>query len=362
MYKNILYKHTVNPIRGDTDMKEKTVKAYKPSKVKLDKKASMAAYVLTLVAAVLARTVQLQTNMNFKTGKYIDSSLGKNYTLWALIIGFILIFAIMILGQSRDKAIKSCILINPMRLRADRLNKKISPKSGAVMFLMAGLIIFDIFMDLSVIAQRNKAISTKEEPVFAFAGVSVLSWFVYICAIIAVITLISTGANIIKGEGFSKGNCVFLSFFAIWKLLEIFEMIAEDHLIGVYSEKIYIMLTAMASGIFFLNAAKFFAGFEKKHTRFWLCISGYAASIFAAVSVIPRYIMYFTKIYSERDGLNSPALADVGIIFVTVAIVAVFWSTYVYRVMPKLNLGGRRRWNRSNATIKTEGMRSIDEK
>lgn len=343
-------------------MKEKTVKAYKPSKVKLDKKASMAAYALTLVAAVLARTIQLQTNMNFKTGKYIDSSPAKNYTVWALIIGFVLIFAVMILGQSRDKAIKSCILINPMRLRADRLNKKISPKSGAVMFLMAGLIIFDIFMDLSVVAQRNKAVSTEGDPVFAFAGISVMGWFTYACAIITVLTLISTGTNIIKGEGFSKGNCVFLSFFAIWKLLEIFGMIAEDHLIGVYSDKIYIMLTAMTSGIFFLNAAKFFAGFEKKHTRFWLCISGYAASIFAAVSVIPRYVMFFTKIYSERDGLDSPALADVGIIFVTVAIVAVFWSTYVYRVMPKLNIQGRRRWNKSNAAVKAERMRSIDEK
>lgn len=342
-------------------MKEKTVKAYKPSKVKLDKKLSMAVYLLTLIVAVMARTAQLQTNMNFKTGKYIDDSLAKNYALWALIIGFILIFAVMIFGQSRDKAIKSCIMINPMRLRADRLNKKISPKSGAVMFLMAGLILFDVIMELSVIAQRNNSISTKEEPVFAFAGVSVLSWFVYICAIITILTLISTGVNILKGEGFSKGNCVFLSFFAIWKLLQIFEMIAKDHLIGVYSEKIYIMLTAMTSGIFFLQAAKFFAGFEKKHTRFWMCISGYAASIFAAVSVIPRYIIYFTKIYSERDGMSSPDVADVGIIFVTVAVVAVFWSTYVYRVMPKLNLNGRRRWNRSNATVKTEGMQSIDE-
>lgn len=342
-------------------MKEKTVKAYKPSKVKLDKKASMAAYLLTLIAAVLARTAQLQSNMNFKTGKYIDNSLGKNYTLWVLIIGFALIFAVMIFGKSRDKAIKSCILINPMRLRADRLNKKMSPKAGAIMFIMAGLMVFDIFMELSVITQRNKELSTKENPVSAFAGISVLEWFIYICAIITIVTLISTGTNILKGEGFSKGNCVFLSFFAIWKLLEIFGMIADDHLIGAYSEKVYIMLTAMASGIFFLNAAKFFAGFEKKHTRFWLCISGYAASIFAAVSVVPRYVMYFTKIYSERDGLDSPALADVGIIFVTVAVVAVFWSTYVYRVMPKLNLNGRRRWNRSNATIKTEGMKSIDE-
>ncbi len=199
-------------------MKEKTVKAYKPSKVKLDKKASMAMYALTLVAAVTARITQLQTNMNFKTGKYIDASLGKNYTLWVLIAGFALIFAVMIFGKSRDKAIKSCILINPMRLRADRLNKKISPKSGAVMFLMAGLIVFDLFLELSVIIQRNRAISTKDNPVSAFAGISILVWFVYICAILTVVTLISTGTNIVKGEGFSTVTCVWVSLFAICKL------------------------------------------------------------------------------------------------------------------------------------------------
>ena len=53
-------------------------KAYKPSKIAPDKKTSLIAYVLTLIAAVAARTLQLQNNMNFSTGKYIDSSIGKN--------------------------------------------------------------------------------------------------------------------------------------------------------------------------------------------------------------------------------------------------------------------------------------------
>ena len=339
-----------------------TTKAYKPSKIALDKKTSIIAYVLTLVAAVGARTVQLQTNMNFSTGKYIDSSIAKNYPLWVLIIGFALIFLIMIFGRSRDKTVKSCILVNPMRLGADRLNKKISPVVGAVMFVIALLMAFDIFLELSVVVNRNKEISTDANPVSSFAGISVLQWFVYITAVSSILTFVSLGTNLLKGEGFTRGNCVFLSFYAIYQLLRVFDMISRNQVLGAYSEKVYILLTAMSSAAFFLFAAKFYAGFEKKHTRFWLCISGYAASIFAAVSVIPRYVMYFTKIYSERDGLHSPELSDVGIIFVTVAIVAVFWSTYVYRVMPKLNLDGRRRWNRSNATIKTEGMKSIDEK
>lgn len=342
-------------------MKEKTVKPYKPSKFVLDKKFSMAAYLLTLVAATLARTVQLNTNMNFATGKYIDGSLAKNYTFWVLILGFILIFAIMIMGKSRDKAIKSCILINPMRLRADRVNQKMSPISGAIMFIMAALTAFDIFMDLSVIARRNSALSTKENPVFVFAGMSVLTWAVYICGIITILTFIATGSNVIKGEGITKGNCVFMSFFAIWKLLQIFDMISKDHLIGVSSEKIYIMFTAMTSSMFFLFTAKFFAGFEKKHTRFWMCVSGYAASIFACVSTVPRYIMFFTKVYTERDGMTAPNSSDVGIIFVTVAIIAVFWSTYVYRVMPKLNLNGKRRWTGMAVRHKMDKMQSIDE-
>lgn len=337
----------------------KNVKPYRQSKVKLDKKVSVATYVLTLICAVIARTAQLQTNMNFETGKYIDNSLVKNYTLWVLIIGFALTFLVMFLGQSRDKAIKSCILINPMRLKSDRLNKKISPKAGAAMFLVAFLIVFDIFLDISSVINRNKELSTEDNPVSAFAGMGGLDWFMYICAVISVITFISIGTNILKGEGFSRGNCVFLSFFAIWKLLQIFSMISKGEIIGIYSEKVYIMFTAMSSAAFFLYAARFFAGFEKKHTRFWMCMFGYISSVIAAVSTVPRYVIYFTKTYEERYGMATPATSDVGIIFATVAIVAVFWSTYVYRVMPKLNLTGKRRWSNTNVTVTK--MKSIDE-
>ncbi|MDE6598552.1 MAG: hypothetical protein K2K34_00550, partial [Oscillospiraceae bacterium] len=214
-------------------------KPYKAKKVKLDKKFSMAAYTLTLAAAVVARTIQLQNNVNFATGKYIDPSPAKNYAMWVLIIGFILISAIMIMGQSRDKAIKSCILINPMRLRSERLAKKVSPVAAAVMILMAGLTAFDIILDLSAVAEKNAKISTEDNPVFAFAGIPTLTWIIYVCALITIITFVSTASNILKGEGVTKGNCVFLMFFPIWKLLEIFSMFSENQLVGVYSEKVY---------------------------------------------------------------------------------------------------------------------------
>ncbi len=326
-------------------------KPYKAKKVKLDKKFSMAAYGLTLIAAVAARTWQLRSNVNFATGKYIDPSPAKNYTMWALIIGFILIAAVMFLGQSRDKAIKSCILINPMRLRAERLAKKLSPVAAAAMMLMAGFMAFDIIMDLTAAAEKNMEISTEENPVFIFAGIPVMTWIVYLCSFITIITLVSMGSNILKGDGITKGNCVFIMFFPIWKLLEIFSMFSENQLVGVYSEKVYIMLTAMASSMFFIYAARVFAGFEKKNTRIWMCIFGYAASIFAAVSIIPRYISYFILSYTEREGMAAPETSDIGI--------AVFWSTYVYRVMPKLNLTGKRRWTKT--TLAVRNMQSIED-
>lgn len=338
------------------DKNVKSAKPYKASKVKLDKKYSMWVYIVVLILAVVARTIQLQTNMDFLTGKYIDDSPGKNLTVGIIIVGFILIFLVLLLGESRDKVIKSCILINPMRLKPERLNKKVSPKTGAFSIVMAFLVLFDIFLDLSYIVNKNQDLSAP-----IFSGMTVLNWFVYITAIISMITFISIGANLLKGEGFTRGNGVFLSAYAIWKLLQIFEMIGSDELVSASSEKVYVMLTAMSSSVFFLLMAKFFSGFEKKHTRFWLIMFAYMTSILAAVSTIPRYVIFFTKNYMERDGMDTPATSDVGLILVPVAMITVFWGAYVYRVMPKLNLGNSRRWARTAVTVKKNSMRSIED-
>ncbi len=325
-------------------MSEKQVKPYKKNRVILDKKYSMLVYAVTLILAVICRTVQLKTNMNFQTGKYIDDNPLKNYTMIVLIIGFILLAAVMIFGESRDKVIKSCILINPMRLKADRLNKKVSPKAAAAMFVMAVLVAYDALSRIIAVASDNKAMSTEDDPVPLFQGISTISWISYGLMIILMFAFTFTGINILKGEGISQGNCFFLTLFPIWKLIHIFTVITEYQLIGPYSEKCYILFTDILSSMFFLYMVRFFCGFEKKNTRTLMIMFGYMASIVAAVSIIPRYVMFFIMDYSVREGMLNPELADIGIIFVTVTVVAVFWSTYVYRVMPKLNLTGKRRW------------------
>lgn len=335
-------------------MSEKQVTPYKKRKVLLDKKFTLVIYIVTLVLAVIARTFQLKNNMNFASGKYINP--GFDLPLAIIIVGFILLVLVMIFGESRDKVIKSCILINPMRLRADRLNKKVSPKAAASMFVMAGLLIYETVAPLAAQISYNKSISTDDNPVGIFTDITCAQWTDYAFMLILCFTFISTGVNIFKGEGITPGQCVFITFFPVWKLFKTFMLIKEYQVIGPYSEKCYILMTNVFAALFFLNMVRFFCGFEKKGTRYLMILFGYAASITAAVSVIPRYAMFLLVDYSVREGMLTPDTTDVGLIFVTATIAAVFWSTYVYRVMPKLNLTGKRRWT----GLQTDGNSKMD--
>ncbi|MGN0600401.1 MAG: hypothetical protein ACI4JK_10960 [Oscillospiraceae bacterium] len=339
-------------------MSAKQVTPYKKKRVFLDKKFSMVIYAVTLVLAVVCRTFQLKDNMNFAKGTYINP--GINWTMVVILVGFALLLAVMIFGESRDKVIRSCILINPMRLKAERLNKKVSPKAAASMFVMAGLLIYETIAPIAAQISLNKSMSTEDEPIGAFAGITAMQWVNYAFMIILCFTFISTGMSIFKGEGITKGQCFFLTFYPVWKLVRTFELITTYQVIGPYSEKCYILMTNVFAALFFLNVVRFFCGYEKKRTRYYMILFGYAASITAAVSTLPRYAMFFLIDYTVREGMLSPDSTDVGLIFVTATIVAVFWSTYVYRVMPKLNLTGKRRWT----GLQTDGnskMESIDD-
>lgn len=57
--------------------------------------------------------------------------------------------------------------------------------------------------------------------------------------------------------------------------------------------------------------------------------------------------------------MNIPNISDIGIVFMTITMVAVFWSTYVYRVMPKLNVG-KRRWSRAPMNKQYLEIENID--
>ena len=352
---------------SDSDALERAKNTAKANKrAPINKKASLIVYVIVLVLAVAARTVQLFSNMDFDRGKYIDPSFMKNYPLLVMIPGFAIIAAILIWGNARDKVISSCILINPMRLRYDRLNKKIPHAAGYSSLFMALLVAVQIVFDFINLVHKNteymKTLPREEAEDFnKLTGYNLGMFFTHLLMLFVVLTFVSIAINIFNGVGFSHANCAALSTYAVWKTVEIFKMVSLNTALSTYSGLVYQMLSYMTAVVFFLCTARFFNGMEKKNTRFWMCFMGYVSSILAAVSVIPRYILLLIPTnYDDRLDMSIPEISDVGIVFMTITIVAVFWSTYVYRIMPKHNLG-KRRWSKAPISKEFQQMESIDE-
>ena len=328
----------------------------------LPKKASLPVFIVTIVLAVLARTYQLLENMDFDTGRYIKNQF--NIPVAVIILGMALMSMIMMWGVSKDKVIKSCILINPWRLRYDRLNKRISPKAGYACVMMCLLIFMQFMIEITTVIKINtdhrKTMDVNLAKDYSiFTGITVLEWLIYVFMFLTFVTFLTMGMNIFKQEGISRANCAALSLFAAWKVLFILNMFADNNMVAVTSEKVYILLSNMETTVFFIITARFFSGFEKKHTRFWMCFHGYLASILSAVSVLPRFILLFVpKGYDDRTNMALPDISDFGMIFVTVMIVVVFWSTYVYREMPKRV--GAKRWTYASRP-KDTSMKALDE-
>jgi len=317
----------------------------------IDRKYSMLIFVITAVAATILRTYQLCTNMDFASGQYIDKSLAKNYPLIIIVLGAVLLLLILRFGTSRDKAVQTCILLNPYKLKIDRLNKKVPLLSGVFMLVMAMLIAFEIFMEIITVIHKNKLISSEGSHVGMLSGINALGWVIYGFMLVAMATFISAGYNILKGDGVTKGNAFFFAVYSITKLLQVFKLVADTELIGLYPEKIYIMLCCMSASVFFAYTARFFFDCEKKNTKLWMCFFGYMTGILAAASVVPRYMMFFLIDYAKRDGMLSPDVSDMALIFLPASIISIFWSAYVYRVMPRLNLTGKRRWASSKTVV-----------
>lgn len=334
----------------------------------IPKKSSLVIYAIVLILAVFARFVQLRTNMDFDTHQYIDNSPLKNFPLMVIIPGLALIAFVLLFGSAKDKVVKSCILINPMRLRYDRLNKKIPEAAGFSAVLVVFLFIAQIVFDFADIVRANEAVRDELTGYEAkeynmLTGYTLFMGLKHLLLLFVIFTFVSIAINIFKGEGLSHANCAALTAYSIWKSIDLLNITLNNHEAIITSDMKYEIASGIAAILFFMSTARFFNGMEKDHTRLWMCFWGYAASILAAVSVIPRYLMILLSTsfsVDERIEVSIPNVSDIGIVFICITIVAVFWSTYVYRVMPKLNLGGRR-WGRAPLSKEYQQMESIDE-
>ena len=328
-------------------MKQKLSQAKSKGKsgvISLDRRKSFWVFLAAAVIGTLMRTYQLYADMDHTTGYYTKGSLFLNVTSIVLIAAFILIMLIVFLGSSRDRVIESCILLNPMRMKYHKLTKKLSSMVAVGALIMSALTMCEFGVDVySAVAEKT----------FGTMGIIIMALM-----FIAAITLISVAAGVLNGTGISKGHCFFLASIPVWKTCEVLQMAMTDVTVSNYSLKIYDMFTDMAAAIFFLAVIRFFLGFEKKHTRCNLIIWGYITAVLAVVSTIPRYAMFYLLPFDGRTFLIQPNISDLGLIFFPPALIQVFWTAFEYKVMPKLNPFGRRRWV-SRSTDVNKGMKSI---
>ena len=222
-----------------------------------------------------------------------------------------------------------------------------------------------LFFDFIDLVNKNKVIAESLTPEEAedynmLTGYGLGNLAIHFVMLCVILNFIAMAVNIFRGEGISSGNCAALTFYAAWKIADMMSIVSNNVAVSRYSELMYEVLSYMTAVLFFMNTARFFNGMEKKFTRFWMCLSGYVSSILAAVSVIPRYILLLIPTgYEERLSMNIPSISDIGIVFMTITMVAVFWSTYVYRVMPRLSVG-KRRWSRAPLNKQYLEIENID--
>ncbi|MBQ5316094.1 MAG: hypothetical protein J6I96_00915 [Oscillospiraceae bacterium] len=343
----------------------------------LKKNASMFVYVVAVLLAVAARIYQLMTNWDFDRARYINSNPLLNFPVMIIIPACAVLAFVLITGSARDKVIKSCVLINPWRLRYDRLSRKIPMSAGYAALAMAMMYLVDIVTFFVSLWHKNEKYAydnlrvTPENPdidKYAYkewnrlTGYTWGTFFYQVLMLLVMIMFISLAVNIFKGEGLTHANCAALTLYSVWQIVNILRMLSSNDAIALSSDRLYELFSRMAAVLFFMAMARLFNGMEKKNTRFWLCFWGYTASILAAVSVIPRYfwLIFPDGKFDLRAGLDVPDATDLGIIFMPICVIGAFWTTYVYRAMPKLSTG-KRRWTKAPMTRDYEEMGAIED-
>lgn len=308
----------------------------------IPKKVCVVLYAVTIILAVVARVYQLLTNVNYNTGRYLDDSIIKNTPLIIIVCGTILCFVALLFGDAHDKVIDDCILINPWRLRYDRLNKKMPMGVAYCSLIMCLLLIAEVIINFGQkisygIEERDKIVDEVERKKYNIFS-TITTWDVIEVVIIILVFLLflTMAMNIIKKEGISRANCAAMSIFAAWKVCSIFMMFSENNVVSVSTFNVYDLMTAMLSTLFFVKVSRIFMGMEKKHSRYALVMLGYLTSVVAAVGTLPRYILLLVTLgYDSRLGMQLPNVSDVGLILVPAAIVSVFWTAYSYREVSK---------------------------
>jgi hypothetical protein len=329
----------------------------------IDKKLTIPIFILMTAAAVFLRTNQLINNTDRSTGIFINKGLEYDYPVMVIAGGMILILLLLLFGKSDDRMTGSATLYNPMNLPVDKLNKNFKGGSAGAILVAAGAIFFGIFMNIGLVAASNERLNetlSDEEKVSSLDGLTAVDWISYVMMIFTVITLITVAVNMFKGDGFTKLNCFFLVSIPIIKTIEIFSLFfrtqEETRIINLYSERLYIIFSGMATVFFMMFLIRVFGGMEEKNTRKALLFWGYLSTVLLLTSLLPRFLCFIILPYNEIGAITMPSIADVGYALICIVVIHAFFSEFSYREMAKMTYkeGRRDHWISEIAKTETE--------
>jgi hypothetical protein len=315
---------------------------------RFDRKLSFIPFLITLVAAIAARTLQVVFLTDLNTGIYYNRSLLYDYPVFIMAIGMIITLIILAFGRSEDKVIKSVIMINPMHQPIGTLKHNYGGVSGGVCLAAGGLVAAQLVMYMT--SARNLTVELiglgadpEEMPILSGLGAN--DWFMFFFMCVGFVTFMLMGNNIFKEEGITAGNCFFLLAIPAWKIIDafsvVYQMQKDTRILILYSEKLYIIIADMCVAMFFFRLVRVFASMEDKHARIKLIFWGYMAAMLPLVSAVPRFIAMFAVPFDLRNSLIMPEISDIGLAAFAFCVIPAFFSAFSYREMPKVTYSQR---------------------
>jgi hypothetical protein len=310
--------------------------------IKIDRKYSIIPFLITLVAAVAARTYQLLYMTDLNTGIYKNRGLLYDYPVIIIAVGLIITLLFIIFGTSEDKVIKSVIMINPMHQPLSTLMHNYGGVAGGVSLGAGALIGAELAMLLGT--ARNRSLELREAgavDVPTFTGLGGADVASIILMLFGVLAFMLTAINIFNGTGITPGNCFFMLSVPVWKIIQcftvVYDMQKEARILILYSEKLYIIIANMCVAMLIFRLVRVFAKMEDSHARLKLIFWGYATSIITLVSSLPRFVVMFVVPFNERASVNLPDLSEIGFAAFAICIIPAFFSNFSYREMPKIS-------------------------
>lgn len=288
--------------------------------MKIEKKLSLYVFIIAVLTLLPLRIFQYIKNVDHLSG-FNNKANFLNFTPVVLAFFIVVIIAISIFGQAEDKGTIDCILLNPFKFKYDKISARTSTAAAVSAILMCCAVVFD--MVISIIKMK-KADYPKLELTMIF--IMFISIFVFL----------SIGTSVIKGNGISKTSAGWFIMPMLWRTLYCIKISIENIALSSLSEKTYIMLSSMTMVIFFVQFIRFFVGFGKMQTKNFLLASALISSLFAILSVVPRFVFIFYSSTKEFDFMVKPTGFEVISIFFSLTILKAFFGKYVYKYKEKL--------------------------